>query len=906
MSARPSRLMTRLLQASLPAREQDEIIGDLEEDFQQLVAARGRWKAHAWYAAQAMRLVLGSHPLRRGVALETEHTGVFADLGGDLRLAVRTIRRSPGLTAIALLSLAVSLGIATAVFSIIRSVLLQPLPITTIDRVVRLSTSPERWQAGPARIATIGGSPPPAMLNGTLIGAWLEQPGSLEAIATYQTGPRTVVIGGEAVRAIVCSAGAAFFQVLPVSPVLGRTLQAADGAADAARVAVVSERLLTERQIDARTVVGRTFVVENVPHEIVGVLPRDFAYPDLRTDLWVVDRIRWPSPFEPRKMGRFAALTLGLLRAGASAADAEREGQRLAETIVAAGGSLSLDDGVVPRVSVTSLPGELLQPVRPALTLIVVGTVAVLIAANVNLAGFLLSRHAARRRDLAMRQALGATRWRLIRPLVVEQMIVGAMAAFGALLMAALVIRLLPLVAPHDLPRLSAIRIDLSSLIFAVGAAFVTALFVGLLPARRLVGGALRTHLAGGAMVAGASRGAERMRRWLVTVQVGVATLLLVGAAIVGRSLLAMMQIDLGYDPTQVITFQIGTPEAIAYGTRGRLTRLYDELLARLRAHPGVVSAGTSTGLPLHGDTIRSGITIPGVTPPRAESEPRLTTHFEDVDASYLQTIGATLVAGRFFSAGDVKSAMPVAIVNEAFVRTFMPGVEPIGQWVPRGVHRPIVVGVIKTIQRAAATNADDPTLYIPAAQSSEQVAYGPGHATGVAVRITGSPNELIALVRRVVRELEPDAPVYNVMALDQRVGRTYAQPRFFAVTLALFSTLALATALMGLYSILAAVVERRRVEVGVRRALGATGGDVAALVLGEAARLSIAGVLGGSLAAAAAVAVGRATLFGVSPADAVSYALAAGSVLAVVVVAAWVPMRSAMRVDPAKVLRAD
>jgi predicted permease len=538
--------------------------------------------------------------------------------------------------------------------------------------------------------------------------------------------------------------------------------------------------------------------------------------------------------------------------------------------------------------------------------LLTLGIVGVVVAANVNLAGFLLARNTARHRDLAVRRALGASGWRIVRPLVFEQVLLAAAGAVGAILLGWWVLNALPAVAPPDLPRLSDVRLDGWSFLFAWSSAALTALVVGLMPARRLPRANLRALTAeGGLSVAGTSARAERRRSALVIVQVAMAALLLVGSALVGRSLLSMLRIDVGYEPDGVLTFQLGTNPFRPDPQPGRLWQFYSTLTARLRAHPSVVSVGMSDALPLHGDTSRSTLVVPGLTPPRVPGVTPPSTHMESVDVGYLPTLGARLVAGRFFTADDTAGAEPVAIVNEAFAATFMPGVDPIGRIVPRGVWQLRVVGVIEPIQRAASTSPDDAALYSLLTPRQEYL-LSADSAMGIAVRTTGRPAALMPEVRAIVRELDADAPVLNMMPLGARVNATFAQPRFFAIALSVFAVLALATALVGVYGVLAASVERRRLELGVRRALGADTRDLIRLVLRRALALAAAGLAIGSVLAAAAATTGRSALHGVQPVDAASYVLTIVVVVGAVLIGAWLPIRRALRVDPAQVLRTE
>jgi predicted permease len=453
-------------------------------------------------------------------------------------------------------------------------------------------------------------------------------------------------------------------------------------------------------------------------------------------------------------------------------------------------------------------------------------------------------------------------------------------------------------VAPPDLPRLADLRLDIGTWLATAFTAVASAVVVAFVPSLG-VGGALRPRLDDGGAAVGSARG-DRLRARFVVMQVALATVLLIGTVFVGRSLLAMMAIDVGYRPQGVVTFQLGTVTT-RQSPPGTLTQLYGTLLDRLRALPGVVSVGTSNSLPLHGQP--SGVYQ---LPKPGESGEPLYAQREVVSAAYLETLGATLREGRLFDERDTPESEPVVVVNDLYAQTFLRGQPALGATGTVGVRRSTVVGVVASIKRAAGTEVDYPVMYFPASQSIEAISLSPGRGMGVAVRATGEPLALMPRVRAIVDEIAPGTPIYNVMRLDDRVGLTYAQPRFFAISLTLFATLALATMAVGVYGTLASAVERRRAELGLRRALGATSTDLVALVLGQAVRLAAAGLIIGAVAAAGAIAWGRAALFGVEPLMMSPYLLAIPAILAVVFTGAVVPMRVALRVDPVKVLRSQ
>jgi putative ABC transport system permease protein len=896
----PPKRVERLLERLLPEAERTELIGDLNEEFAERVVSGHAIRARWWYLRHAVALLLQQRKIRAGAARVLEPPPkAWADLGADFRYGWRSLLNAPVFSSVAILSLIISYGLSTAVFSIANTVLLEPLPIATANRVVRLGVGETGRQQV---ILSVGGAPAPQSIPDVLLGVWMADTRTLDAAAIYGVEPQTIAFDDETMRADVSSVSSGFFTIMPVRPLSGRTLQALDWSATAPKVAVVSARLVGPRHADSAYFVGRSIAIDGVKHEVVGVLPADFEWPSRSVDVWVVDRWRPRPPGQSSQMFR-TPLALGLMRADVGVDDVQREGQRHADRLTASGTRLSLISSAPPVVTVMRLKDELIQPVRPALLLLVGGTIGVLLAANVTLIGFLVGRNTARRRDLAVRQALGASGWRVVRTLLAEQAWLNAIGLCFGLGLAFLILTVLPLVAPPDLPRLDSVRLTAGSFIFGAVVATMSAFMIGAVPALRVLRGNLRmTAAEGGGAVAG-SQAADLIRSRLIVTQVAVATVLLVGSVLVGRSLMTLIRIDLGYRPAGVLTFQLGTTQP-SFAPSGPVTQFYEAMFARIRALPSVISVGTSNSLPLHGQP--SGMYRPADPNSPQGSGAMLYTQREYVSPDYLQTLGATLVAGRFFTDSDRAGAQEVVIVNELYVRTFLSGGDPIGQAAPFGVHRPVIVGVVAPIQRAAATDAIHAVMYHPAGQTIEAVALSPGRGMGVAVRTSGDPIALAPGIRAIVDELAPGVPIHNLMSLDQRVATTYAQPRFFAIALGLFSVLALGTMVLGVYGTLAASVERRRVELGVRRALGATARDLSRLIVGQAVRLAAIGLVLGIGVAAAAATWGRSALYGITPIDANAYAGAAAGILAVVFLGAWVPLRTALRVDPARVLRSD
>jgi predicted permease len=508
-------------------------------------------------------------------------------------------------------------------------------------------------------------------------------------------------------------------------------------------------------------------------------------------------------------------------------------------------------------------------------------------------------------REIAVRLALGASRARIARPLFFEQVFIAAAGGLAGGTLAWWTLRMLPHVAPADLPRLRDVSFNLASLGFATLAAFLTATIVGLWPAWQVPDAQLRDLAAPNRVSSSrGTRSADTMRTALVFAQVALAVVLLVGAALIGRSLLALFRVNPGYQPDHVLTFQVSTPSESSR-ERGRLTALYTTLLDRLRASSNVVAAGVASTLPLHSGLSRGTFGIEG-RPPAPDPSDRPNARWQIVTADFLTAMGTRVVRGRGFVDTDNATAEQVVLVNETLANRYFPGEDAIGRrliGIGRSPRR--IVGIVETMRLGPLSRAGESIVYYATPQVGEILAYS-RISGGVAVRVKGDPEAMIATIRTYVREIDGGAPMFNAVPLRDRLARTFAQPRFYAVVLTLFAALALTTAVLGIYGVLAYAVERRRVEFGVRRALGADERHVIALVLRRAMTIAVAGIGVGLIAAASGAGLLQSMLFGVRPLDPATFAAVAIGVLGVAAAAAWLPARRAVRVEPSIALRSE
>jgi predicted permease len=903
---RPPRAAQRLLLWRLLPDERDELVGDLDEQFVRRAAADGPRSAGRWYWRQTLALTWGFFVHRRD-AVSTAHERrrgfwMLSGVAHDCRDATRSLRSSPGFVTVALLTLAFGIGLSTAVFSFVHGVLLKPLPYPDADRLVRLvefnpSSPLAALGLGRPGIEATGGT-----LGDTTIGEWTKATETLDAIVPYSTNGRNVVLPAGTELRPVAEVGDRFFDILSVTPVEGRLFQTGDAARDAADVAVVSAAFVAAID-DGRAVVGRAIQIDDTPYTIVGVAPA-LSLPEPDIDVWLPGRWRWPPPGVTRNL----ALSLDVIarmKPGVAVDAVQQEGERVVLNIATANPAFFEGTVAVPQVRVRRLLDDIVAPVRPALVVLSIGISLVLLAACVSLATLVLSRTTARRRDVAVRLALGASRTRVVRPLIFEQL---ALAAGGSALGAAVayaVLRGIPALAPGDLPRLSDVAFDVRSLIVVSCVALVTACLVGVspvwrLPGRRSGSWARTTGLRGRAD--GASP--DRLRSVLVICQIGLAAVLLVSAALVGRSLLGLLRVDPGYRADGVLTFQASPPD-LWWRQEGRQTAYATEMMARIRTRPGVVAVGATSGLPFRMSVFRGTFWIAGRPRPTDPAE-RPVANDRIITPGYLDAVGTRVVRGRGFLPTDSKDAERVLLIDEVIAARHFPDQDPIGErLISFGQREWIIVGVVAATHDVDPATAPEPKLYLPAAQLAELMGFN-GTSGGFAVRTTGDPLGLVPFIREQARALEPGWPIFSVELLRDRMRDATAQPRFYTVALGLFAALALTTAVLGVYGVLAYAVERRRLEFSVRRALGATERDVLRLVVGRGLVMAALGLAAGLASAAAGASLLRSQLFGIEPLDPASFLATAGLLGAVVVLASWWPARRAMGVSPVEALKAE
>ncbi len=799
----------------------------------------------------------------------------------DIRYAVRSLRRSPGFAAAAIATLALGIGANAAVFSLVRSVLLRPLPFPEADRLVAIAESnPEKgWD--------IFAVSPPNFFD------WQEGSRSFSAMAAYTTTSATLTGRGEPEQLNATVATGGFFPALAVAPQLGRTFGAAETVRGNERAVVLSHGLWMRRFGGDPGIVGGTIALDDEPHTVLGVMPPGFRFPEDGADLWA------PLAFGPEVSTQRGAHYLNVVarrRSDVPLGEARAEIRSIADRLRVA----------YPRTNegytavVTPLAETLVGGVRPALLILLAAVGLVTLIACANVANLLLIRASRRGAEMAIRTALGASRLRLARQLLTESLLLASAGAAAGLALAAGSLDLVVRLAPANVPRLSEVRIDEGVLAFTAAWTLAAAVVFGLAPTlAALRPGPARSLRAAGAD-AGSGRGAVRLRRVLVAGQIAIALVLLVGAGLLVRSLARLSSVDPGFRAENVLAFDVTLPEK-RYPDEARQAAFTELLLARMRALPGAQSAGAVFGLPLTGLSFSSSMRIDGA--PEGSDEPSAQLRVASPD--YFRTLGIPLLAGRLFGPEDRYGAPHAILASAAGAKKLWPQGNALGRHVRFGA-RPGQTRIEGEIVGIVGDVRDDELGVGPVPEFYASLAQAPVSGFHVALRTAGPPERLAEAARAEVRRLDPDLVVNGLSSLREIVSRSVARPRFTARLLLLFAAMALALSAVGIYGVIAFAVAQRTREIGIRMALGADRRAVHRLVLADGMRLAVAGLAVGLAGALVASRLLTGLLYEVRPADFATHATVTFVLFAVALAACWIPARRASRVEPMAALRSE
>ena len=792
----------------------------------------------------------------------------------DVRYAFRSLAKAKGFTLVALVTLALGIGGTTAIFSIVDGVVLRPLPYNDSQRILRLVR------------ATAHGAD--AAFSGADYRDLKKAATNLSSVAGYRSDVVDLTGRGEPVRILGMQTTAAFFDVFDAPPLRGRTYHEATDQPGAA-VAVIGEAMWRQQFGGADSVIGTKVRLNGTPTEIIGVVPEWFRHPD-KSDAWVLSPLDVPtSPFGMDDSGKrdvqyFSAVAR--VDRGKSLAEARGQlnaiGARLAAEFAATNAGEALDG--------KPLADSMVADVRSALFVLMGAVGFVLLIACANVAGLLVARGASRRRELAVRTALGAGRGKLIQQLLTESLVLAVAGGAIGLLVANWALDLLVSVAPDNLPRLDEVALDWRVALFSFAATIVVGVLFGLAPAMQSSRPELNNDLKDGGRSGTARTGARNV---MVVAQVALALVLLIGAGLMLTSFSRLRAVDPGFRTTELITVELMLP--MARYDEAAQQRFYAGVLERLRANPLTSQSAMLFPFPFGGGNAQAGFQVVG-QPEKPPAE-KTTADLNSISPGYLQTAGLRLIAGRDFAETDGPKAPPVALVNEAALKEFG-GKNPIGEQVDLG-SAVTVVGVVSDARRRSLDAPPRPSVYLPYSQFT--LPY-----MGAMVRTNQGAAATASAVKAAVAQLDPDLPVGDVKTIEQIIDESTGQPRFRSFLIAGFAGLALLLAAVGVYGLISFTVTQRVPEIGVRLALGANPWQVFSLVIGQGLRLAVIGVALGLGAAVVATRLLRGLLFNTSTTDPLIYASLALLLLTMAGAACYVPARRAMRVDPMRALRSE
>jgi putative ABC transport system permease protein len=763
------------------------------------------------------------------------------------------------------------MALSTAVFSVGKSMLVDALPYREADRAVMV------WVTNPPQGRDRDVTSYPRLL------AWREHSRLVDMFASY-TFRRAVATGtGDPEQLLIVRATPEFFGVVQTEPVAGRLFDATE---EQAAVVVLGYGLWQRKFGGSASAVGQVLRLDSVPHTIIGVLPQSFQFPARDLDAWV--------PLQPtaeeRSSGAFWLETVGRLKPGVSLEQAQQEMTAIAARLgVERPGDRELG------VALVGLRDEIARPFRDPLVMLTGAVVGVLLIACVNVAGMLTARGATRRREVAIRTALGASRRRVVRQLLTEAVVLFGCGGVLGVALASVLLRLVVRLAPPTLSWLQDVSLDGAMLAVALAMAAFTGVVFGVLPSWKAAGADVVEVVASGVKGAGRGSLSQGFRRVLIVSQIALATIVASAASLSLMSLVHAERVDLGFEPGHVLTARVELPRT-KYAEPAARQQFFDRLLERVRALPGVV--GAAAGTVVLGRSSSSGFSIEG----RAEPIQQPLT-FDSITPDFFGVLQVPLLRGRFFSDRDRADAQPVAIINETAAKTHWPTEDALGKRFKFGgpgddVPCKTVVGIVADTRRAGVDRPVRTESYQPLAQDPRSMT--------VVIRTAGEPAAIAPALRAVVRELDPDQPVARVAALEESIDIQTAARRFNTWLLGAFGAAAIALTAIGLYSLLAYLVALRRHEMAVRLAVGGSPRHLLGLIARHVLFLVGLGIslgLAGALTTARSM---RGLLFGIEPWDPLSQGATIAALGLVAIVAAWIPTRRAMRVDPATVLRTE
>jgi putative ABC transport system permease protein len=806
--------------------------------------------------------------------------GMMDTLLQDIRYSIRRLFKNMGFTVVAVLALALGIGANTAIFSVVNSILLQPLAYKDPQQLVTITHS----------YANLSGASvsPPGFAD------YRDQSQSFESVAALLDFDYNLTEQGEPEQLRGHRVSSSFFTALGIDPMLGHTFVAEQDQPGHNRVVALSHKLWQRRFNSDPDILGKPIKLNGQSYEVVAVMSASFEWG--KDELWSPLALS-PANFTANNRGNEFLDVIARLKPGVTREQAQAEMDTIANSIRLA------NSGTYPeeanwRVRVKSLTDEVVGDIRPVLIVLLIAVGFVLLIACANVANLLLARATARQKEIAIRQALGANRARLIRQLLTESLLLALMSGAAGLLLALWSVDLIVRLNESNIPRAAEVGIDGRVLVFTLLVSLVTAILFGLIPALQTSKIDLQGALKEGGR--GSTAGNPHVRRALVVVEIALALVLLIGAGLMIKSFIRLQNVNPGFDPENVLTAEISLP-AFKYRERAQISSFFQQVIEQIKNSPGVESAGGISSLPLTGSGWSGSFNIEGRPVAPGQAEPH--TALRAITPDYFKAMKIPLIDGRYFDERDRADSGRVVIIDQTLAEHYFPDENPLGKRVEFGMAGPNgptwreVVGVVGRVRHKSLDAELKDHLYFPHTQSPES-------GMVLVVRTSIDPVSVTSAVRGAVASVDKDQPVYRVTTMEQVRSDSVSRKRLSMLLLAIFAAVALILAAVGIYGVMSYTVTERTHEIGIRMALGAKAGDVLKLVVGQGMALALAGVVIGVIAALVLTRFMESLLFGVAATDSTTFMLISVLLAGVALLACYIPARRATRVDPMIALR--
>jgi len=796
----------------------------------------------------------------------------------DFRYALRVLWRNPGLTAIVLISLALGIGANTAIFSVVNSVLFRPLPFKDPEKLVVV------WEDA-SFVGFPENTPAPANYSD-----WKTQTNVFSKMAAMRNKDFNLTGGGEPLKLSAFQVTADFFPLLGVQPIHGRVFTRSEDTPEANKVAVISYGFWQSRFAGQTNIVGQDIILNNAKYTVIGIMPKNFQFFDPEISLWV------PMAFTSEQLqsrNSHYLFVVARIKDGVSFDQAQAAIKTVMARIVK---DHPVETGGKMGAFIVPLSKQFVGSVRRPLILLLIAVALVLLIACANIANLLLSSATSRKKEIALRAALGADKSRLLRQMLTESLLLSGVGGVLGLILGIISFRFLTQLVPPEVALSARPSLDAMVLLYTFLISILTGLVFGLVPSIHASRTDLNDVLKSGGARVGAGSGAKKLRSFLVISEMALAVVLLVGAGLLIQTIFQLQKLNLGFEPNNVVRLQTVLPTS-KYDSHEKRVQFYDQVLERVKGITGVVSAGYSTSVPLDWKGGTNGYEWEGYP---LDPGVILDANHRQVTFEYLQTMKIQLKEGRYFDSSDGATSMPVAIINEAMAKTYPGKGSPIGKrFVLTGGRT--VIGIVKNTRNMGLETETKAEMYIPEKQSNFDFSFY--EPQDLAIRTTSDPMNIVSSARQIIRSIDPDLPVSNVISMDDLVAKEFSQRRFTMILLAAFAGLALLLACLGIYGVLSYFVNQQIPEIGVRLALGAHPKSILLLVLKRGMTMALLGILFGALGAVALARVMKGLLYGVTATDPRTFIVVVATLVLTAFAASILPGRRAMKIDPISAL---